>query len=88
MDKISDILESLVKGIVADEEAVELTRTQDEQGVLYTLKVANEDAGKIIGKGGCVANALREILHSLGYKNGERASLKIDLPPAPQHRRY
>lgn len=73
-------LEYVVKSIVANGDAVEITRKVDELGVLLTLKVAQEDVPKIIGREGQIAKAIRLLLKSVGYTNKVRATLKIDAP--------
>jgi predicted RNA-binding protein YlqC (UPF0109 family) len=71
-------LDYLIKAMVDHPEAVEITRTVDNQGVLLTLRVHPEDMGKVIGKGGKLATgAIRPILHVVGMKHNARVSLKI-----------
>lgn len=72
-----DFIEFVVKNIVDYPEQVEIERTIDDLGVLITLKVAKEDMGKIIGKGGQTAKAMRILLRLIGSKNEERVNLKI-----------
>ena len=79
-DKLTDWLISILGGLVSKPDEVEVNRTQDEQGVLFTVKVAKEDAGKVIGKGGVIANAIRTLLRSAGYMEDVRASMKINAP--------
>ena len=55
-------------------------REVDEMGVLLTLKVARGDMGKIIGKSGQTAKALRILLRIIGSKNNARVNLKIVEP--------
>ena len=50
-----ELLEYLAREIVDDPEAVEVTETSDERGVLFTLRVAQDDMGKVIGRGGRTA---------------------------------
>ncbi len=75
-----DFVEYIVKQIVAHPDEVEVTRTVDEMGVLITLKVAQEDMGKIIGKNGQTAKSLRILLRVIGSKNNARVNLKIVEP--------
>ena len=70
----------VVKQIVDHPEEVEVERTIDEMGVLLTLKVSREDMGKIIGKSGQTAKALRILLRIIGSKNNARVNLKIVEP--------
>lgn len=75
-----DFVEYVVKQIVDNPDAVEVERTVDEMGVLITLKVAKEDMGKIIGKSGQTAKAVRILLRIIGSKNNMRVNLKIVEP--------
>lgn len=75
-----DFVLYVVKQIVEHPEEVEVERTIDEMGVLLTLKVSKEDMGKIIGKSGQTAKALRILLRIVGSKNNARVNLKIVEP--------
>lgn len=72
-----DFIEFIVKSIVDNPEEVDIERNVDELGVLITLKVNKEDMGKIIGKDGKTAKAMRVLLRLIGSKNEERVNLKI-----------
>ncbi|MBD3330864.1 KH domain-containing protein [Candidatus Peregrinibacteria bacterium] len=75
-----EFVEFVVKNIVENPEDVEVSREIDEMGVLLTLKVNKEDMGKIIGKSGQTAKALRILLRIIGSKNNARVNLKIIEP--------
>ena len=70
-------VEYIVKSIVSNPDAVVVNRTVDERGVLLELNVDNEDLGRVIGKRGSGAQALRTMLRALGTKNDARYNLKI-----------
>lgn len=73
-------LESLVKALVDHPESVRINRTVDEMGVLLTLDVHAEDMGKIIGRSGNTAKAIRTLLRVVGMKHDARVNLKINEP--------
>ncbi|MEJ0054120.1 MAG: KH domain-containing protein [bacterium] len=73
-------LETVVKALVDNPDAVVTTRGVDEMGVLLTLTVHPDDMGKIIGKDGNTAKALRTLLRVVGMKHNARANLKINEP--------
>jgi len=75
-----DFIEYVVKLIVENPDQVEVNREIDEMGVLITLKVAKDDMGKIIGKSGQTAKALRILLRIIGSKHNARVNLKIVEP--------
>lgn len=80
MKKDEELLNFIVKTLVDHPEDVQITRTVDEMGVLLTLKVNPEDMGKIIGKNGNTAKAIRTLLRIVGMKEQARVNLKIDEP--------
>jgi uncharacterized protein len=73
-------LEYVVRALVDNTEAVNVARTVDEMGVLLTLTVAPDDMGKIIGRDGNIAKALRTLLRVVGMKHNARVNLKINEP--------
>lgn len=70
-------VEFIVKSLVGNPDAVEIKRTIDEKGVLLELTVDPQDLGRVIGKRGAGAQALRTLLRALGTKNDARYNLKI-----------
>lgn len=78
--KDQEFVEYTVKALVDNPEAVRVERRVDEMGVLITLDVAAEDMGKIIGRDGATAKALRTLLRVVGMKNNARVNLKINEP--------
>jgi uncharacterized protein len=70
-------IEYIVKSLVSQPDAVEVSRRIDEKGVLLELTVAAEDLGRVIGKRGATAQSLRSLLRALGTKNDARYNLKI-----------
>lgn len=70
-------IEFVVKTLVNNPDEVKVTREIDERGVLLSLTVAPEDVGRVIGKRGATAQAIRTLLRVLGTKNGARYNLKI-----------
>ena len=73
-------LKNIICGLVEQPDKVTVTKTLDEQGVLFTVKVADGEAGKVIGREGMIATAIRTILRSAGYMQDMRASMKVDAP--------
>ncbi len=77
-DKI--FLEYVVKALVDNPNDIKIERTVDEMGVLITLTVNPADMGKIIGRMGNTAKAIRTLLRIIGMKNNARVNLKINEP--------
>ena len=82
MDQYEDkqFLEHVVTSLVDNPEAVVINRTVDEMGVLLTLDVHADDMGKIIGRSGNTAKAIRTLLRVVGMKHDARVNLKINEP--------
>ena len=75
-----EFVKYVVSQIVEFPDDVVVDREIDEMGVLLTLKVNPADMGKIIGKSGQTAKALRILLRIIGSKNNARVNLKIVEP--------
>jgi uncharacterized protein len=75
-----EFLEYVIKALVDNPNDVKITRTVDEMGVLMTLEVNAADMGKVIGRDGNTAKAIRTLLRVVGMKNNSRVNLKINEP--------
>ncbi len=84
MEKDVQFLEMVVKALVDNPDDVKTNRTVDEMGVLITLDVNSADMGKIIGRSGNTAKAIRTLLRVVGMKNNARVNLKINEPEGGQ----
>lgn len=80
MENDVKFLDFVVKALVEHPEDVKITRTVDEMGVLMNLDVHKDDMGKIIGREGNTAKAIRTLLRVVGMKNNSRVNLKINEP--------
>ena len=80
MEQDQKFLEHVVKELVDHPEDVKIKRTVDEMGVLLTLSVHQDDMGKVIGRSGATAKAIRTILRVVGMKHDARVNLKIEEP--------
>lgn len=75
-----EFLEYVVKALVDNPNDVKVARQVDEMGVLLTLDVNPADMGKVIGRSGNTAKAIRILLRVVGMKNNARVNLKINEP--------
>jgi len=80
MHQDQEFLDYLVRALVDNPSAVKTDRKVDEMGVLITLTVDPADMGKIIGRNGATAKAIRSLLRVVGIKNNARVNLKIEEP--------
>jgi predicted RNA-binding protein YlqC (UPF0109 family) len=75
---VRELLEFLARSLVADPEAVEVTEVEEIDGeVLLELEVAEDDLGRVIGRGGRVANALRSVLKAAATREEKRVVVDI-----------
>lgn len=75
---LKDLVEYLVKSLVDQPEKVSITESQKDAGTLvYELRVAKDDIGKVIGKRGRTAQSIRTLLSAAGSKIGKRTGLEI-----------
>lgn len=74
---MKDLIEYIAKSLVDDPASVSVTEIEGASAVILELRVAPEDMGRVIGRGGRVANAMRTLLRVVAAKQGKRASLEI-----------
>ena len=72
-----DLIEYIAKSLVDDPASVSVTETQGDRGPVLQLSVAQGDIGKVIGKYGRIAKALRTVLSAYSSRDGKRCSLEI-----------
>ena len=80
MEVDQQFVETVVKAIVNHPDDVRTERTIDQDGVLITLHVNQEDFGYVIGKEGETARAIRRLLRAVGSKSNQRVSMKLYEP--------
>lgn len=76
-------LRNLIETLVDHKDQIEITQKEDELGTLLSLKVAPEDMGTIIGRGGKTIDSLRTVIRVFGSKSGARVNLRIIEEPRP-----
>ncbi|MCX6002972.1 MAG: KH domain-containing protein [Chloroflexi bacterium] len=74
---MKDLVEYIAKSIVNAPDSVQVTEEQDEQGIILKLQVADEDKGRVIGKQGRIAEAMRTLIRVKAAKKGIKATLEI-----------
>ena len=72
-----DLIEYIAKSLVDDPSAVSVNETEGERGLVLELRVAQGDIGKVIGKYGRIAKALRTVLSASASRDGKHYSLDI-----------
>ncbi|MBR3328545.1 MAG: KH domain-containing protein [Atopobiaceae bacterium] len=76
-DKVADLVEYIVCGLVDDEDAVSLDVTDGEDGSLIEVSCAASDAGRIIGRRGRTIKAIRTLARALGQRVGTSVEVEI-----------
>ena len=72
-----DLLEFIARELVDDPDAVRVEETEDARGVVLTLRVAPDDMGKVIGRSGRTARAMRLVVQAAARKQGTAATIDI-----------
>lgn len=74
---MQEFLEYVVRSIVDDPSQVQVAEVDGGNTIVFELRVAPEDMGRVIGKGGRVANAMRTLLRVVAAHENKRAQLEI-----------
>jgi predicted RNA-binding protein YlqC (UPF0109 family) len=74
---MKDLVEYIAKSLVDDPSQVSVTEIQGTTSIILELRVAPEDMGRVIGRNGRVANAMRTLLKVVAAKQGKRVTLEI-----------
>ena len=71
------LLETLVKALVDDPDAIDIRQLQDGEWTKYEIRVAPEDTGKVIGKQGRTIRAVRQLVKAAAIRSGERVNVDV-----------
>ena len=74
---MEELLRFIVESLVDEKDKIDIQKQEEENAVVFEVSVADSDIGKIIGKNGKVAQAIRAILHSAGHKDNKKVIFKI-----------
>ncbi len=74
---MKEILEIIILNLVDDKEKVAITSKEDEKSITLEVKVAETDMGRIIGKQGRVAKAIRTVMKSLAVKEHKKVNVEF-----------
>ena len=77
---MQELLLAVARGLVEDKEAVQVTvdPMREDGTVVYHLKVAEADMGRVIGKQGRIAEAIRVVMRAAAVRQGEKVIVEID----------
>lgn len=74
---MKEILETIINTLVSNKEAVSINQIDGEQSIIFEVKVADEDMGKIIGRQGTIAKSIRTIMKAVASKENKRVSIEF-----------
>lgn len=74
---MKDVLETMIQNLVEEKEAVEITQKETEKEVSFDVKVAPSDMGRVIGKQGRVAKAIRTMMKALAGKEHKKVIVEF-----------
>jgi predicted RNA-binding protein YlqC (UPF0109 family) len=75
---MKELVEHMAKSLVSNPDAATVTENETEEALELHLQVAPEDMGKVIGKQGRIAKAIRVILKAAAAKDGKKVNLEIE----------
>ncbi len=74
---MKEILETVIRNLVSEPESISINEVQGEQSVVFEIRVAEKDMGKVIGKEGKVAKAIRTIIKAVAAKEDKRVTVEF-----------
>ena len=74
---MKDLIEYIAKSLVDDPSQVTVSEVEGANSIIIELHVSSEDMGRVIGRGGRVANSMRTLLRVIAAKEGKRVTLEI-----------
>lgn len=74
---MKESLQTIIESLVDEKNSIEIKETAGEKSVIFEVKVANEDMGKVIGREGKIAKSIRTIMKALGAKEDKKVSVEF-----------
>lgn len=74
---MKELLTYIVKNLVNDPEAITITETEQDDSVVYELRVAPEDMGRVIGRHGRIAKEIRTLMKATGNRENKKVTVEI-----------
>lgn len=74
---MKDVLETIIKNLVEDKNAVSIEEVSEPKTITFKVKVAKEDMGKVIGKQGRIAKAIRIVMKSVVAKEHKKTVIEF-----------
>lgn len=74
---MKEILETIINTLVSNKDVVSINQIDGEQSIIFEVKVAEEDMGKVIGRQGAIAKSIRTIMKAVASKENKRVSIEF-----------
>ena len=74
---MKDILETIILNLVEDKDAVQINEVEGEKSIIFEVKVAENDMGRVIGKQGRLAQSIRTVIKSIAGKEHKKVSVEF-----------
>ena len=74
---MKEILETIILNLVDDKDAVEINEVEGEKSIIFEVKVAESDMGRVIGKQGRLAQSIRTVMKSVAGKEHKKVSVEF-----------
>jgi hypothetical protein len=74
---MKEMLEIIIKNLVAEVNQVEITESQEDDTITYKVKVAGPDMGRVIGKQGRIAKAIRTVTKAIATKENKKVNIEF-----------
>ena len=74
---MKEILETIIRNLVDNKDAIEIKELDGEKSIVFEVKVAEGDMGKIIGKQGRIAKSIRTVMKAVAAKEHKKASVEF-----------
>lgn len=74
---MKEVLETIIKNLVDNQEAVEVKEVEGEKNIIFEVKVAEEDMGKIIGRQGKIAQSIRTVMRAVANRKDKKVTVEF-----------
>lgn len=74
---MKEVLETIIKNLVDNQDAVEIKEVEGEKTIIFEVKVAEEDMGKIIGRQGKIAQSIRTVIRAVANRKDKKVTVEF-----------
>jgi len=74
---MKDVLQTIIESLVEDKKAIKINQIDGERSIVFEVKVAEKDMGRVIGKEGRIAKSIRTIFKAVGTKEQKKVTIEF-----------